>query len=471
MAKVVKENIDEINAVITVNINKEDYEAKLNAKLNQMRKESNLKGFRKGLAPLSIIKKMFGKKVLAEEVNSVLSEELSKFFKEEALEYFGQPIPNEKQTSINFSIKDLKDYEFIFDLGLAPEFEVAGVSKSEELVSYNVEIDNKLIDDNYANLLKRGGESSNPTDNIQETDLVSVKAWELDGDALKEGGLETYFDIAVDLLTNEDFKKELLTKKQGDKIRGNVYTLESDKDKAFVRQYILSIDVDREDVGEEFELEIDKITRHTPAEANQEFFDKAFGEGKVSNEAEAKAFIKKDIEEVYTKHSNDVLLLKIRKLLEEKNQPTLPEGFLKRWLLTINETMDAAAVEKELPYFVKHLRWQLVRDKIVKQHELQVTEEDLLQSYKNDFKQYMGGAMADDSMLDDLAKRMLQNAQREDVNKKAEQIINGLVLETVKSEITLKEESISQKEFDELVKKINEEHTAQSKAEEETTGE
>ncbi len=459
MTKVVREDIDNLNAVLRVNLTKGDYDAKLKSELNKYRKKAHMKGFRKGKTPMGLVKKMYGNAVLVEVINEMLQSSLSSYMSEENLNILGQPIPSASQEEMNFDINDLQDYHFAFDLGLAPEFEVQGLSADNSFERYAVAIDEAMIDDDLMGVRKRIGERTQVEDDIEERDMVSLNAEELDGDQLKENGWATTFSILVDNLANDDFKEDIKKKKKGDKIRFNIYELEKDRDAAYVEKYLLNIgeNDDASGIGAHFEAEIGEITRVVPATLDQAFFDKAFGEGIVKSEEEARTKIESEIQKYYDRQSESLLFRDFQNNLIEQNPLTLPDQFLKRWLKESNENVDAETIEKEYDSFAENLKWSLVRAKTVKKFDLKVGEEELFEGFKDRVRQYFGG-YGDELVILNTANRLMEDEKQ--VDQMYQELISDRLFNAIREVVTINDKAIGSKEFDEVIKKAREEAEA-----------
>ena len=453
MAKISKTEIDALNQLLTINIEKADYEGNFNKELKKYRKDANLKGFRKGMAPMNYVKKIFGKQLLAEEINKTLQEQLGVALKD--VKIFGDPMPNETQEPVDFNPMKLQDYEFKFDLGLIAEFELAGVDANESYDGYRVKVSDKVIEEQFTNAQKRFGERSVIEDgNIEAKDLVKVAAKELDGKEVKEGGHTAEFSIPVDQST-EELAKALMTKKKGDTIQLNVHDVETESTKEIVRQYVLGIDKDDETVGEMFECEIIEVSRVELAEVNQEFFDKQFGEGVVASETEAKDKIRIDMNKSIQKNAEAILFRDIQEKLIEKNSFALPEEFLKRWIKFSNENeVTNEQIEREFPLFSKELRWSVIKGKLIEKFDLKVTEEEVQGGFINAIRSYGGmPAGMDDSILVNYAQRMMQDEKA--VRKQAEDIMGNKLFEAITAAITVVETDVDEKEMEKIITEAN----------------
>lgn len=453
MAKIIKEEVDALNQVLTITVEKSDYEKSLNKTLNKYRRESNLKGFRKGQAPMSYIRKLFGKQALAEEINKTLQEQMAEALKD--LDIFGDPIPNENQASIEFNPNKLQDFEFKFDLGLVPEFEIKGADKDTTYDGYRVKVSDKIVTEELNNVRKRFGKRSIIEDsNIEANDLVKVSAKELDGDSVKEDGHTAEFSIPVDKATDE-LAKALMEKKKGDTIHLNVYDTEKDSSKEIVRKYILGIDENNEEVGEMFACEVIEVSRVELAELNKELFDKHFGPDVVADEEEALAKLRIDISKSFQKNADAILFRDFQEKMIEQNEFPLPEEFLKRWIKTSNEKpVSEEQIEREFPIFSKELRWSVIKGKLIKQFELQVTEEEIQQGFINVLKNY-GGMPIDlgDEMLKGYAQRLFQDEKA--VRKQAEEIMGNKLFEAVTAAVNVEETIVDEKEMEKIILAAN----------------
>ena len=241
MPQVVRTDSDNLNTQIVLTITKDDYEPKFKSELNKYKNKVSMKGFRKGKTPTALIKKMYGQKLLVDVINEMVQNEIFTFIKEEDLNTIGQPIPAEDQPEVDFSVNELKDMEFRFDLGLAPQFELKGVDKDTSFDFKKVQIKDAFLTEQVEAGRKRVGERVQMTEDIEGNDVVKLNANELDGKKLKADGWAASFSILVDEIGDEKVKKQILKKKAGDKITVNVFQLEKGKDADFVRKNMLGV--------------------------------------------------------------------------------------------------------------------------------------------------------------------------------------------------------------------------------------
>ncbi len=453
---IVREDVDNLNSIVTITLTTADYEPKLKSELSKYRNKVQLKGFRKGKTPVGIIKKMYGKGILVEVINEVLNTQLEDYMKEENISILGQPLPVEEQEQLEFDINNLSDFTFKFELGLTPEFDLNGVSADNKFDRYDVEVADEVLTKELDNGRERVGKNELVDDNIQAEDIISFNAEELDGDAVKKDGWATTFSVAVPDMADEDLKKELFTKKKGDKVRFNIYNLEKDKDAEFVKKYLLMVtDSDGDvEIGEEFEATINTVTRKGLADLDEEFFNKYFGEGKVSNTEEAKAIIEKDIMTFYNKQADALLFRDFQKDLIEKNPIDLPEAFLKKWLNASNEEASMEDIEEGFDGFAKDLRWSLIRGKLTKQFDVKVEEDELFSQVKENIKQVYGNYI-DELVVLNTANRMMQD--RKYVDGVFQEILADKLFGAVRGVVTVNDKKINSKDFDAVLEEVRKE--------------
>ena len=455
MAKVVREDTDNLSAVLTITLTKEDYEPKLTAELNKYRKKAHIKGFRKGKTPMAFIKKMYGKSLMADVINELMQEELTNYIQENNLDILGQPIPTEDQELFDFDINQANDYVFKVELGLAPQFEVTGVGSEDSYARHDVEVPDEMVEKDMTAARKRLGERNSVEDDIEENDMLTLNVEELEGEEIKENGWATTFSILVDQIPSEELKKEFSSKKKGDKIRFDIRDLEKDRDEAYIRKQLLHVDENDEDVeiGNHFEAVIDDVSRVAPAEINEDFLNKYFGEGRVKDEAEARELIRKDIKSYYDRQADSLLFRDFQDRLLEQNALELPETFLKKWLKVANEEATDELIEKEFDAFTRNLRWSLIRSKLVQKFDVQVTENELVEGFKDRVRGYFGG-YGDELVILNTANRLMQDRQQ--VDNMYQELMTDKLFEAIKEASKIEDQKINAEAFDEVIKEARE---------------
>lgn len=453
MPQVVRKDVDNLNAEITVSISKNDYEPKFLEELNKYKQKASMKGFRKGKTPMSVVKKMYGNSVLANIINDMLNHELDTFLKEEKLSILGQPIPSEASPEVSFDAKSLEDMEFKFDLGLAPDIEIQGLSKNKKFTRYVAVVADTDIQEDIDNALKQMGKRESITEDIREIDALTVTVREMDGKEVKEDGITNQFTVLVEKLTKKA-KKEILSKKAGDTIMVDIFDLEDGLNESAVKRYFLKIEDDTIPVGKDFELTIEEVSRVTPMEFNEEFFNKYFGENAVSNVEEAKDRFRAPIKNHYKNHAEALLFRDFQEHLLDKNPIELPEEFLKRWLLLSNEKLTQEQLDEEFGFFTENLKWDIIKGKIAKENDIQITSEEIIGIAQSKIMGYFGGSALPPDMMKDMTERMLQDEKS--LRQIQEEVIANRLYDVLETKFGYNEKEVSMDKFDEIIKKATE---------------
>ncbi len=447
-----KTNIDELNAVIKLTIEKSDYDATVNETLKDYRKKANMPGFRKGMVPAGLIKKMYGKAILAEEINKILSKELNRYISEENLQILGEPLPNEtEQKPIDFDHDE--NFEFVFDLGFLPAI-VIDFKKLGKLPLYEITIDEEMINNQVEAFQNRFGnyvdaEVSTGKDNL----IGSLKQLDEKG-AILEGGIHAEeAQVSIQMVKTKKLKSALLGKKAGDIIKFN--PAKAFDDKHYLKQLLKIEDAQAESLTSDFELTVSKVNTFVPAELNEEMFKKSLGgETNITTPEQFKEKIAEDLKENLRYSTEYRFLVDTKEALTKYVSMKLPVEFLKRWLVYSNEKITREQVDEEFDLFVKDLEWTLIKSRLAKDNDLKVNEADVVALAKEtalmQFRQY-GMFNVPDEYLDNYAKSILKNEEERHhlVEKKSE----GMVLEFIKNNADLEVKAVTQKAFDDLFEK------------------
>jgi len=445
---ITKENIDDLNAVLSVHIVKEDYMQKVDEVLIDYKKKSNIKGFRPGKVPMGMIKKMYGLNVQVEEINKIVSDGINNYINEEKIDILGDPLPKlDNEEGIDF--ENQEDFTFNFEVGLTPEFEIK-LSAKNKLPYYEIKIDKKIRNDFLDNYKRKFGDYSHG-DEVQEEDLLKGDIIELNenGEPAENGIHASGSTVSVSVIKDDKIKKSFIGKKVDD-------IIDFDIKKAYPNDYEVAgiLQKEKDAVGEIkgiYRLIIKEINRFNPAEVNQDLFDKVYGEGIVKSEEEFMAKLDSEISENLQKESDYKALLDARKMAVEKTSFDLPEDFLKRWLTRVNKDLSEEEIEKDFDNFLQDLRWQLIRNKIAQEKEIRIEEEDLLAEARNftrmQFQQY-GLYYAADEQIDNFAKEMLK--REEDYKKIADKVVEEKVVAEIKQMVKIDIKKVTTEEFSKL---------------------
>lgn len=440
-----QENTSKVSALIKIDIVKADYEEKVEKALRTYRQKANIPGFRKGMAPMGMIKKMVGKSILLEEINKLVSESLYNYIKGNKMNILGEPLPSESQAEIDFDKQE--DFTFLFDVALAPEIDITLTDK-DKIDYYHIDIDDDMVAKQKEALCSRFGVQQ-PVEEASEKDIVKGRFVELDeNNAPKEGGISVESLLTPAYLKDEAEKNKFVGKKVGDKVVFNPSVACGGNDTEIAA--MLHIGKDKSaDVKSNFEVEITSILGFKPAEVGQELYDNAFGKDTVKSEEEFTAKIREMLASQLQPESDYKFALDARTALEAKvGEVELPDNLLKRWLVVTGENRTAESVEEEYPKMVPDLKWQLIKEEIVKKYEIKVDDADMLEMAKKatraQFAQY-GMANVPDDLLEKYASDMLKD--KKIVSNIAERATEEKIIETIKSHVSLNEKNVSVEDF------------------------
>lgn len=448
---VTRKDIDQLNAILTIKVEKADYEEKVDKALRAYRKKANIPGFRPGMVPMGMVKKLYGKVVLGEEINKVLSEALYNYVKENNLNVLGEPLPNEtEQQDIDFDTQE--EFEFLFDIALAPEV-TTKVTEKDKVPYYEVAVDEKMVNDQVDMFSRRFGQYVQ-VDAVEENDVLKGTMVEMENGAVKEGGIKVEDATLSPIHMKEDAQKQLFigAAKEADVVfNPQVAFAGSEIEIAS----LLKMKKDEvKDLNADFTFHIEGITRYQQAEINQELFDKVYGEGAVADETAFRAKVSEGIANDLKQEGAYRFGIDAKAMLMKKNQKVeFPEAFLKRWLLATNEKMTEETLEKDFPAMLDELKWQLIKDKIAADNDIKVEENDV-EEYakfvaKMQFAQY-GITGVEDDILANYAKEMMKN--QDQVRGMLERILENKVFEVVKGLVKLENKTISMEQLQELYK-------------------
>ena len=438
-----------LQAIIHINLKQEDYIDKVNETLKDYRKKANMPGFRPGMVPMGMIKKMYGQQVTADEVNKAVSEALNGYIDEQKFNALGYPMPNmEKSKQIDFT-KD-KELDFFFDIGLAPEFELELKKDDFEVPYYKIEVTDKEVDNALNDIKVRFGEEDHP-EKAEEGDGVQGKFVQVDSEGnVVEGGVENdgYFRI-------EDLKLKGVQKKFYGKGKGAKVVFNPDnafKDEAKVKA-LLGQDITEEQMKSDYQFEITDVIRHKEAELNEETFKKVYPNDELKTEEDFRARVKQDLEEHYTKDSDRHFTGEVINALIEKSNLELPDEFLKRWLLDSNQgKITAEQLEGQYESYAKTFKWQLIEDKLRAQFgdALKVDDEDVRDKVRAYFQ--IQGKENSNPQVEQIVDQILSN--QEEGQKIYTELMDEKLGKVFKENVKRKEESVTPDKFMELMQKV-----------------
>lgn len=445
---ITQDKIDNLNSVLTVKINPEDYKERVEKAIKDQAKKAKLPGFRPGMVPSAHIKKMYGKSILVDEVNNILNDALSNYISENKLEVLGQPLPKiDNSKNYNWDYND--NFEFVYELGIAPEFNLELNSK-DKLTYYQVKVDPETLASRIINLRKSYGKMSNPDVSADDDVLYSdLKQLASDGSVF-EGGITATSAIRLDQVSDSKIKKSLIGLKKED-------VLEIDVQKAFdgnttIISKILNIEEeDAQDLKSKFQLTVKNINRLEEGDLNQEFFDKLFGADVVKSEVEFTEKVREELESMMVQNADQKLQADMLQFGLDKTKLSLPDDFLKRWLKATNEKLSDEELEKGYDDFARNLRWTLIENKIIKDNKLEIKYEEVFAAAKNrldsQFRMYSPQPLSEEQ-LGQYTAQFLQN--KENANRIFEEVKGQHVFEYLKGVVTLDKKDIQYNKFLEL---------------------
>lgn len=441
----------ELTSQLTIVLEKDDYVAKYDQELKKLKNKAHLKGFRKGMIPMTALKKMYGKGVLIDVINEELQNKLSSYLTDNGIDVLGNPLPSESQKAIDFDLKELGEFEFIFDLGMAPKFAINGIDSNDAYDNYKVVVTEDMLDDELNSLRKRMGKQEDVDEAIEMTDIVSLEIIEKSENKEREA-YQNSISLLPERLT-EEMQSVILGKRLGEEFDLDIFKLEKDSTEDYTRKYFLKDSPD--DVSTLFKGTIARIRRLLIADLDQVLFDKAFGEGSVSNEGEARDFLKNELEQFYDDQGRAITKRYILEALIDKNDIILPEEFLKRWLVSTNEKVTPEEVDKDFDGFAKNLKWTLIKQNVSKRYDIRIEPDDLRNSIKAKIIQQFGSYGTYPGInFDDMTNRIMQN--QETVEKEYEELLAEKVLDKLCDVVTLSEKKLSLNEYKEIVKSLQE---------------
>ncbi|NBW37088.1 MAG: trigger factor [Cytophagia bacterium] len=433
---------------IKIKLAEADYQTQVEKKLGDYAKKASIKGFRPGKVPAGVVKKMFGKSILVEEINHILSHKLNDYIKEQNLKILGEPLPNlEKSRLIDWD--NQKDFEFEYEIGIVEDFKYE-LSDKVKVKSYPIELDKKIVDDTLEDLRKRFGKVEYP-----ETSAIGDNVY---GDLREKNGefKREYGFIATDKVIKKEQKTFVGLKKEDE--------VEFDITKVFEE---LSLTANLLGVSEDeakkmkgtFVLKVNTISRTEPAEVNQELFDRVFGKDAVKSEEEFINKIKETVGENYKRETQHFLEHHIEDYYIKNTQVSLPEAFLKKWLQATSEgKVTEEMIEKEFDQYKRSIVWDLVRNKIAEDHKIVVDGNEVKSRAKEMIiSQFGGPAIAEQlgDRLDAIADNYLQNENGKNFMNLYSQLRNDKIMKLIRETIKVDEKKVSVEEF----KKLVEEHT------------
>ncbi len=450
------ERIDDLNAVLEVKITPEDYTEKVEKSLKEQQKKMNLPGFRPGKIPASVVKKMVGKAVLADEINKIVVDSMFNYLDQNKIDILGNPLPNfEKTPEMDWETQT--DFSFFYDLGMSPnfEFELSDKIKIDysNIISSEEEIEKYLVD-----IRKRYGKYSSPE--VSEIDdLLYGEFIELDDNGdVKENGVKNASSILATAIKDAKLQMKFVGLKKDDAVD---FELLKTFDSKHEIHHMLNVEENKiAELNKNFRFKVLNVSRNELSEINEEFFEKVYKDDNIKSEAELRERIRKDADNTYRVEADKKFLSDAVESLIKQTEITLPDAFLKRWLLNANEgKFTAEQIESEYSAYQDSLKWQLIENRIIKKADISVTETDV----KNFIKDYFRKAYPVDPTDPDAEKRLDEIAdsylkKKENAKNIYDKLYDEKLIDVLKSSVTLNSIDISYEDFIKVMYAKKEEH-------------
>jgi trigger factor len=441
---ITRENTGELTATLRIEILKKDYEEKVLKQLKDFQHKANIPGFRPGKVPVGLVRKMYGKAIVADEVNKIIADSLAQYIQDEKLEVLGNPLPNvEKNHDYMFDTE--QDFEFYFDMGMAPEISL-DFSAIPPVNRYLITIDDKMLDNYIADMRKRYGNSIHP-EIAGEEDMISGEIMETgpNGQTVENGTKKNVF-INISQLKKEDTRKRFAGLKKEDKVAITPDFFE-DKEEA---AKVLGIGEDiagREGVS--FAFTVNDIYHTDPANLDTEFYGKVYPGTEIADEDQFREQVRKDASGSFSGETDKLFYHHVTDTLLQEIPVQLPDLFLKRWLTEHKEsTLTPEEVEKQYGSFTESMKWQLIENKLIREHNIRVEEAEIRNYIKSYFLRQIPMNMEDpeaEKRFDSLIDTVMQN--KEQVQKINDELYTAKLMEVFRTNIPVEEKEISYEEF------------------------
>ena len=441
------QNVDKVSAVLTAQIEKADYQEKVEKARKTLRQRVNMPGFRKGMVPMGLIKKQYGTSVLLEEVDKLLQEKVGEYIRENKVNMLGTPLP--KENNINFETDE--NFEFSFDIALAPEFNVE-LSAADNLDYYDINVTDEMVDQQVKMYTQRTAKYEKVED-YQDNDMLKGLLAELDENGnTKEGGLQVEGAVMMPSYMKNDDQKAIFNGAKVNTVLVFNPSVAFDNNEAELASLLK---VKKEDVAAHtgnFSFQIEEITRMIPGELTQELFDQVLGEGKASNEEEFRAQIKEAIAKQFEGDSDYKLMIDVRTYLANKvGKLEFADGLMKRIMLENNKEKGEEFVNENYDKSLEELTCHLIKEKLVEANGIKVEQGDITDMAKETtrapFDQY-GMINVPDELLENYSKEMLK--KRESVEALVNRVIESKLGDALKAQVTLNHKAVSAEEFNQM---------------------
>ena len=435
--KVSRKDIDKLNSVLKIEIDKKDYGSNVDKVLVDYKKKANIPGFRKGHTPIGLIKKQYGLSIKVDEVNKLMQKGLNDFLTKEKLAILGNPIPKDNK-ELDWSLDEMF---FEFEIGLSPEFEVS-LKNKKAIESFEIEADSKMINSQIENIQNQYGKL------VSKTKVED--GFELNGSfTSKELDVDNTSTFQLKNIKGKSNQQSIKNMKIGDivslKTKG-LFVKDADLD------FHLKLKDENKDVISQIDFNLKEINEKIPADLDQELFDKLFGKDTIKSVTELKKKLKADAEKNFVNQSDQKLLNDVTEYLVDSTKFNLPDTFLKKWMQTAGENkLTSEEAEAEYEKSEKGLRYQLIESKIIEKNEIKIDADQIKNFSKELIKTQMlqyGQANPPEKELESISQRILSN--KDEVKRISDQLLSQKLITLFKSELKFKVNKVSYEKFIEM---------------------
>ncbi len=427
-------------ALIKITLKEGDYQPQVSQKIKEFSKKAQIKGFRPGKVPFGLIKKMYGKSILVDEINKMLSSSLTDYIKEQNLKILGDPLPNlDKSKTVDWDQQ--KDFEFEYNIGLVDDFKY-NLSKKRKVTEYNIKVDQKMVSEELENIRKSYGENVS----VEQSEAEDIIQGVLIEEALD---IENEITISIQQVEKKEQKK-FIGKKPGDSITFNL--TKAIKDTAHQARLL---DKTEEELADSklngVILNVKEIKRMEPAELNQEFYDKLFGKDQVKTQKDLKEKIKEYLSSSFRRETENFLTHSIREEILRATKMNLPDEFLKRWLVVSSEgKVNEEEVDKDYQNYAKEMKWKLILNRIADDNEVKVENEEVVSKAKELIVAQLASSGIGDQMddqLDAFADNYLKGNEGQNYLQVFNQVRNDKIMNLIRDKISIAKKDVSLEQF------------------------
>lgn len=443
------DKVSDVQGLLTISMQKADYQEKVDKALKTTRQKVNMPGFRPGMVPMQLVQKLYGKAIKADEINKLIQETIYNYIKDQKIDMLGEPLPNEEKDGEQSL--DADDMDFHFDIALAPKFDAA-LSKDDTIPYYEIKVTDEMVDSQVKAYTQRSG-SYQKVDEAKDNDMLKGELKELDADGnVKEGGIVVESAPIMPAYITDETEKTVFTGiKNGDEIRFNPAKAYSGN--AVELASLLNVKKEEaEGITSDFTYKVTEITRFIDGEINQELFDQVFGKDAVKSEAEFREKIREQIAAGFVPDSDYRFLIDVRQFLTERiGKLQFADELLKKIMRANRKPEEADAVEENFEKSLEELSWHLIQEQLVEKNGIKVEDADVLamarEATRAQFANY-GMMNIPDELLDNYAKDMLK--KKETVDGLVNRAVETKLTQALKGQVKLKSKKVTLEEFNKL---------------------